>query len=490
MDPIIGIVAVLSVGNIALSAITLAKSNKTNGSVAVDTSKMETSIHDMGVSLASGQKTIVDQVTSTRTEITQAQSASSTQMRKDMTAFSEKTVDRLNQMDKEILRELQDNLGALQKSNEKRLVQLMRVQHTDIEKMQQVLAVSSEASIERLNQMEASVTKSLNENLESIRSSNEQKLTELQSSVNDKLDKSLNDRLDTSFSKITEHLSELYKSLGELGKMSSDISNLNRSLANVKVRGTWGEAQLRDIIQETMVSSQYEENVVTKQGSNDPVEFAIKIPSKENSSDYILLPIDSKFPLDRYNEVIDASEAADKQQLSAAIKQLEMRVKEEARKIRDKYISVPKTTNFAVMYLPTESLYAEALRINGLAETCQNQYGIIIAGPTTITALLNSLRVGFQNLTLSKKTGEVQKLLVAVKDQFTKMDDLIEKAQKKIEAASTANEQLAKRSSMIQKRLAKIGAEIPAEERALLPDPGADDSGYSELPEEMFTDIE
>ena len=489
MDPSIGIVAALSAGNIALSAITLAKSSKTSGE-KVDTSKLEASVHDMSVSIANGQKTIVDHVSSARTEITQIQNASQTQMRKEMTDFSEKTADRLNQMDKEILRELKDNLEALQKSNEKRLVQLMRVQHSDTEKMQQLLASSSEASIERLNQMKTSVTQSLNDNLAAIRTSNEQKLTELQSSVNDKLDKSLNERLDTSFSKITEHLSELYKSLGELGKMSSDISNLNRSLANVKVRGTWGEAQLRDIIQETMVHSQYEENVVTKQGSNDPVEFAIKIPSKENNNDYILLPIDSKFPLDRYNEVVDASEAADKQQLTFAIKQLETRVKEEARKIRDKYISVPKTTNFAVMYLPTESLYAEVLRINGLAETCQNQYGIIIAGPTTITALLNSLRVGFQNLTLSKKTGEVQKLLVAVKDQFAKMDDLIEKAQKKIEAASAANEQLAKRSGMIQKRLAKIGADMPTEERALLPDPGIDDSAYSELPEEIVTEIE
>ena len=229
--------------------------------------------------------------------------------------------------------------------------------------------------------------------------------------------------------------------------------------------------------------SQYEENIITKPGSTDPVEFAIKIPSKDSSAEYILLPIDSKFPLDRYNEVVDASESADKQKLSAALKQLEIRVKDEARKIRDKYISVPQTTNFAVMYLPTESLYAEVLRINGLAEQCQNQYGIIIAGPTTITALLNSLRVGFQNLTLSKKTSEVQKLLVAVKDQFGKMDELISSTQKKLDAASAANEKLAKRSGMIQKRLAKISTGMPDEERALLPDPGADETGYIEAAE-------
>ena len=532
MDTTTIILAALIVGNIILSIFLLLRSGKrTNNSGAIN--DLESSLFDIGDSLSNGQKSLIQRIDSSRAELVQAQNTNASQMQqilsssseatadrlnrmdkeitkelqenlsslkqsneaklsemlktqnantektqKILSSSSETTIDRLNQMDKEILRELQESLAALKQSNEEKLSEMLNAQNANAEKMQKIISSSSEASIERLHQMETNVTKSLNENLETIRSSNEQKLSELQTSVNEKLDKSLNERLDSSFAKVTEQLSELYKSLGELGKMSSDISNLNRSLSNVKLRGTWGEAQLRDIIRETMVPSQYEENIITKPGSTDPVEFAIKIPSKDSSAEYILLPIDSKFPLDRYNEVVDASESADKQKLSTALKQLEIRVKDEARKIRDKYISVPQTTNFAVMYLPTESLYAEVLRINGLAEQCQNQYGIIIAGPTTITALLNSLRVGFQNLTLSKKTSEVQKLLVAVKDQFGKMDELISSTQKKLDAASAANEKLAKRSGMIQKRLAKISTGMPDEERALLPDPGVDETGY------------
>lgn len=469
------IVAILIAINIVLSFVILKKSNARFANSS-GTTKLESDVRNLSTTLTNNYSAMNQQLMSIQAEVLKAQNSNANKTKNEMFDFSEKVTAQLNKMDKTMISELTNHLASLQAMNDTRIKQAARLQHTDSINMLKELSAFSESSNNRLQGMELNLTKTLSENLEKIRTSNEQKLAELQTSVNDKLDKSLNERLDTSFSKVTEHLNELYKSLGELGKMSSDISNLNRSLANVKVRGTWGEAQLRDIIQETMVPSQYEENIITKPGSNDPIEFAIKIPSKENNQDYILLPIDSKFPLDRYNDVILASESGDKQQLTSAIKQLELRVKEEARKIRDKYISVPITTNFAVMYLPTESLYAEVLRINGLAESCQTQYSIIIAGPTTITALLNSLRVGFQNLTLSKKTSEVQKLLIAIKDQFTKMDELIEKAQKKIDAAADANEQLAKRSGLIQKRLAKIGTEIPTAERALLPDPGEEES--------------
>ena len=473
--------ALLSINTIllAFAIILIAKraagsSTESHADIEDMVSQLGDTIHDIGLSLAEGQQQLSRQTDSARVEIVQAQNMGQQEMQKS-----------LNQMDKEISRELSENLGKLQQANDKKLTEMLQAQSKNAAETQKLLSSSSEASIDRLHQMEKTVTHSLNENLERIRNTNEQKMAELQKSVNEKLDKSLNERLDTSFSKVTEQLGELYKSLGELGKMSSDISSLNRSLSNVKIRGTWGEAQLRDIIVETMTPSQYEENVITKQGSNDPVEFAIKIPSKENGNEYILLPIDSKFPMDRYNEVIDAAEVADKTALNNAIKQLELRIKSEAIKIRDKYISVPTTTNFAVMYLPTESLYAEVLRINGLAELCQNKYGIIIAGPTTITALLNSLRVGFQNLTLSKKTDEIRKLLVAVKMQFSKMDELILQTQKKLEAASNVNEKLAKRSGLIQKKLAKISTDIPEEEKALLQDPGGDNSILA-----LGTDIE
>lgn len=317
------------------------------------------------------------------------------------------------------------------------------------------------ASISRLDD---NLTQKLGTSLEKIQNSNERKLSEIQNSVNEKLDKSLNERLDSSFAKVTEQLSELYRSLGELSHMSEGITSLNKTLSGVKTRGTWGEAQLRDIIRETMVPSQYEENRITKPRSNDPVEFVIKIPSKDDSKQFVLLPIDSKFPMDVYMAIVSASEEGDPAAVQRATKQLEIRIKDEARKIRDKYISVPTTTNFAVMYLATESLYAEALRIDGLAEFVQNNYGIVIAGPTTITALLNSLRVGFENLTLSKKTEDVRKLLVAIKAQYEKLDELVGNAQKKLDAANKSISDIGYRTNQINKKMAKISEEMSTSE--------------------------
>lgn len=338
----------------------------------------------------------------------------------------------------------------------------MTLQET-LQKTSKTMHDISAQQTEALQNLDKSMTETLSANLERIRKTNEEKLDEIQGSVNKKLDQSLNERLDKSFGTIADQLAELYKSLGELGQMSSGISDLNRALSNVKIRGTWGEAQLRDIIMNTMTPAQYEENIVIKESTNDPVEFAIKIPSKEDDG-VVLLPIDSKFPMDVFNAVIDASESGNKPQIQEAINLLSIRIKGEARKIRDKYLAPPKTTNFGIMYLPTESLFAEVLRINGLAETCQNEYGIILAGPTTITALLNSLRVGFQNLTLSRRTDEVRKLLSAIKVQYDKLSELVTATQKKIDAASASNIKLRDRTEIIRKRMNKIAGDMTGEE--------------------------
>lgn len=300
------------------------------------------------------------------------------------------------------------------------------------------------------------MAKSLSESLEQIRQMNERKLDEINNSVSEKLDKSLNERLDSSFKQVGEQLGGLYKSLGELQALSSGVQDLNKTLSNVKTRGIYGEQQLAAILENTMTTAQYETNVAVKRGSSDFVEFAIKIPSKDNDKEVILLPIDSKFPTDIYNKIVTASEQGDSQALLAATKELEQRIKQEARTIRDKYINPPVTTDFAVMFLPTESLYSEVLRIDGLTEWCQTNCKIIISGPTTITALLNSLRVGFSNLTLNKKTQEVIKVLQAVKTQYSTLSDLIDKTQKKLTDAAVSTEALKKRTDMIQKRMGKI----------------------------------
>ena len=297
----------------------------------------------------------------------------------------------------------------------------------------------------------------LSESLNKIHLLTQEKLNGIQKDVNEKLDASLNKRIDESFEKVTNQLSQLYKSLGELGEMSNGISNLNKTLTNVKTRGTWGEIQLGSILEDTLTVAQYAKNIKLNKTSDDIVEFAIKIPAKEDSNEIIYLPIDSKFPLNIYANLVDASEAGSKEECDKYAKELENRIKTEAKTISGKYINPPITTDFAIMFLPTESLYAEVLRINGLAEFCQNNYRIIIAGPSTITALLNALRVGFANVALNKKTTEVRNILEAVKTQFNKLDELIDTTQKSIDKASSSTDNLKKRTTQIIRKMKNIG---------------------------------
>lgn len=300
------------------------------------------------------------------------------------------------------------------------------------------------------------MNRTLKESILEIQQSNEKKLTEIQDNVNEKLDKSLNERLDVSFRQIGEQLAGLNKSIGELQSLSSGVMDLQKTLSNVKTRGVFGEIQLANILASTMDSSQYEENVATKRESNERVEFAIKIPDKEGTGEFVYLPIDSKFPADLYTRIVDASNAGDGEAIKAASKELETRIKNEAKSISEKYIDSPRTTDFAIMFLPTEGLYSEVLRIAGLTEWCQNEAKVIISGPTTITALLNSLSIGFKYLTVNKNSKDILKTLSAVKTQYDKFGVLISKTQKKLSEAQRYTDDMQHRSQMIQRRLTKI----------------------------------
>ena len=309
------------------------------------------------------------------------------------------------------------------------------------------------------------LTFEISKQLEEIRNSNEKKLNDINAEISNKLDKSLNERLDSAFGKMGDSLASLQKTLGELNSLQQGVDSLNKTISNVKTRGIWGEVQLQSILENTLAPNQYECNIITKKNSNDRVEFAIKIPSKDNDNEFVYLPIDSKFPADLYNKLVDAE---DKYKAIEAQKELINRIKEEARKIKEKYIETPYTTNFAIMFLPTESLYSEVLRINGLAEECQNKHQIIIAGPTTLMALLNSLRVGFSNLTLSKKTKEVVKILQAIKTQYSKLNELVDITQKRLDGAIKATDDLKKRTDMINKKMNSIETiEIDESEKLL-----------------------
>ena len=337
---------------------------------------------------------------------------------------------------------------------------------TSIIVSEQMLSASRNQT-DSLLKLQDSVTRTLTESMDRLQSSNEEKLDQIRGVVDEKLDKTLNERLDTNFKMVGDQLGLLYKSLGELQALSSGVSDLNRTLANVKTRGVWGEVQLGRILEQTMTKSQYAVNVVTKPNSDDRVEYAVLFPAQDGSGEQVYLPIDAKFPSDIYNRIIEAGESGDAKVMAAVTQELKIRILDEARTIRDKYLSSPHTTNYGIMFLPTEGLYAEVLRIDGLTEKCQ-QIGVIVAGPTTITAILNSLQAGFRNVALSKKSFEVMKLLEAVKTQFAKLDDEVERTQKKLSDATKSTDRLRHRTELIQRRMRDVTELDAAEARKLL----------------------
>ncbi len=291
--------------------------------------------------------------------------------------------------------------------------------------------------------------------VKSLQESNEKKLDQMRETVDEKLQSTLAKRLDASFQTVGEQLKNVYESLGEMKKLAGGVSDLQRVLTNVKARGTWAEVQLGNILEQTLTRDQFEQNVSVR-GNNERVEYAIRIPSREDDNTFVWLPIDSKFPQEDYVRLCDAAERADKDAADEAAKALERTLKAEAKTIADLYIEVPKTTDFAIMFLPTEGLYAEVLRRPGLAEELQNKYRIMVCGPTTVTAFLNSLRMGFRTLAIDKRAAEVWKVLGATKMQYEKFEGLLAKAKKKIDEAGDALDSAQKRNTTIRRALNKV----------------------------------
>lgn len=301
--------------------------------------------------------------------------------------------------------------------------------------------------------------KSLETSITKMQESNEKKLEEMRVTVDEKLTATLTTRLNSSFKTVSDQLENLYKSLGEMQKLSTGVTEnvtaLNRVLTNVKARGTWAEVQLEGILNQT-IPNMFEKNVATVPNSLDRVEFAIRIPSSEKDDNDILLPVDSKFPMEDYVRLCDAADRADADAVKQARKELENRVLGEAKSIA-KYIHVPNTTPFAIMYLATEGLYAEiASSRTGLPEKIQNDYNVMIAGPSTITALLNSLSMGFKTIAINEKANEVREILGAAKAQYEKFGDLLAKAKKKVDEAGKTLEDAERKNLFIQRKLKNI----------------------------------
>ncbi len=351
-----------------------------------------------------------------------------------------------------------------------KLTEMSETQERSIRFLLQENARQKEELTEASARQQEAVTKVLTESLQRMMESNEQRLDRIQGVVGEKLDKTLGEQMERNFRQVGEQLGNLYKSLGELQELSTGVQDLNKTLSNVKTRGTFGEVQLERILSQTLAPSQYDKNVATKRNSADRVEFAIRIPGPDEGMMY--LPVDSKFPSDLYNAIAEASEAGNAEEVTRAVALLRRRILDEARTIRDKYLDPPQTTGYAIMFLPTEGLYAEVLRISGLTENCQN-LGVIVAGPTTITAVLNSLQAGFRSIQLSRKSVEIMKLLEAVKTQFAKLDEEVGKTQRKLAEAAQATDQLQHRTKIIRSRMRNIGEIDAGEAEGLL---GIDDS--------------
>ena len=308
-----------------------------------------------------------------------------------------------------------------------------------------------------------------------LQQTNATKLDEMRKTVDEKLQSTLEARLGESFKQVAERLEQVHQGLGDMRNLARDVGSLNRVLSNVKSRGIYGEVQLAGLLEQVLTPQQYAANVETVPGSGARVEFAIRLPGRAGpdapSAAPIWLPIDAKFPREDYERMLDAQERADAPAVEVAAKALELRLKSEARSIRDKYIAAPFTTDFGILFLPTESLYAEALRRPGLVEALQREHRISLAGPTTLLATLTSLQMGFRTLALEQRSAEVWQVLGAVKTEFGKFGEVLARTKKKLDEASHSIDQASVRSRAMQRQLRGVESLPEHGPLALLPEP-------------------
>ncbi len=348
-----------------------------------------------------------------------------------------------------------------------------------LEKINEKLALSIrefqesfDKNMVNMNNLQREKFQQLETRQEKLIESTEKKLEEMRATVDEKLQKTLSERIGQSFEIVGKQLESVQKGLGEMQTIAQDVGGLKKVLSNVKLRGGVGEVQLAMLLEQILAPGQYEANVKTKAGSSEPVEFAIKLPGRsEEENSFVYLPIDAKFPKDVYETLIAAYENAVPEDIEGAAKAMEATIRRMARDIRDKYIDPPNTTDFAILFLPFEGIYAEVIRRTALVDQLRDEFKITVAGPTTLVALLNSLQMGFRTLALQKRSSEVWKVLGAVKTEFEKFGGLLEKAQKNLHSASdTVDELLGKRSRAITRRLKNVEALPAGEAQQLLPD--------------------
>ena len=354
--------------------------------------------------------------------------------------------------------ELQQGLAALGEVQARRLGEIGSLQKDQMEGFSSRLGELTRMNAAKLD----AVRDTVEGRLASLQEGNEARLEKMRQVVDEKLHASLEQRLGEAFATVSDRLERVHQGLGEMKALATDVGDLKKVLSNVKTRGTWGEIQLGNLLEQILAPEQFGRNVAPRPGSPERVEFAIRLPGADGGPSPVWLPLDSKFPQEDYLRLVAASEAGDGGAVQTARRQLEQRLLAEGRSIREKYLEPPYTTDFGVLYLPVEGLYAEALRLEGLCERLMGEHRVVLAGPTTVAALLNSLQMGFRTLAIEKRSGEVWNLLGQVKTEFGKFGDVLDKTRRKIQEAGTALDGAAVRTRAIERRLRGVES-LPSE---------------------------
>lgn len=371
----------------------------------------------------------------------------------DIQDMLDKQLDQANNLNKMSLNSINENnklvISSISNAQGLQLQQLSDIMN----RLDKILSTNAE-------QMK-SATDVLQNGLNRLQEGNEKKLEQMRQTVDEKLNVTLERRLNDSFTIISQRLQEVYTGLGEMKTLATGVGDLKKVLTNVKTRGTWGEIQLGNLLEQMLSGEQYSSQVQIKKDSTERVDYVVNLPGKDDKNIY--LPIDAKFPIEDYGRLVDASERGEVAEIEACQKALIKRVKEEAKSISSKYINVPDTTDFAIMYLSLEGLYAEVIKTEGLTEQLQRDYKVTVAGPTTLSALLSSLQLGFKTLAIQKRSSEVWALLGTIKQEFGNFSTLLDKTQKKLNEASNTIENAARKSRTIERKLRNVEVENKSE---------------------------
>ena len=414
------------------------------GSRTETTNVVQTSMEKMGQSLRESQRETAELQAKRISELTASEERLMNELAQAQTRRFEAQDSRLDAMQKALNALLSERMDNLNTTVGQRL--------SEVDKQFKDFREESAAAQELLR-------KTMDDRMTAMQTNNNEKLEQMRATVDEKLQKTLDERISQSFKMVNDRLADVYKGLGEMQTLAGDVGDLKKVMAGVKTRGILGELQLGAIISEILSPEQYEENVVTRPGTANRVEFAVKLPGENDQP--VLLPIDAKFPADAYHHLVDAYETGNPEAIKAAAAELETRIKGSAKDIRDKYVEPPYTTTFGIMFLPFEGLYAEVVRM-GLVDVLQTQYRVSVAGPTTLAALLNSLQMGFRTLAIQKRSGEVWEVLGAVKTEFGNFEKVLAKAKERIDQTGDELDKLiGTRTRQINRKLKSV-AELPA----------------------------